>query len=121
MQDDANLETKSSMGDKYETSRSMINQEKEKLASQLSVLQGQSRVLRKLNLDEVSEEVKLGSLVVFEGATYFISVALGRINIDGQECFAISPVSPLGKTLVGAKKEENVNWRSQQTTIEDVY
>lgn len=121
LQEAANLETKSSMGDKYETGRSMIMQEKEKLSGQLQVLKDQRRVLEMLKPEEVRNQVQLGSMVVFGDHNYFISVALGKIDFGQDFCFAISPVSPIGKILMGRKKEDVVDWRGQSIIINDLY
>ena len=70
-------ETKSSMGDKYETGREMMMQEKNKLANQMEILLGQLAQLNSIDPIPEHSHVKLGTLVETDKASYFISMPNG--------------------------------------------
>ncbi|MFD1314538.1 hypothetical protein [Namhaeicola litoreus] len=91
-------ETKSSMGDKYETGRSMIHAEIQKNRHQ------NGEWLEMLNLcKQISpvrkRQVELGSFVQTDQHNYFVAVGLGMLKLNGQIVYFISPGSPLGRAL----------------------
>jgi hypothetical protein len=102
----ANSETKSSMGDKYETTRSMLQIEQEKIGKQLSELLDQKNQLNKINPELYHESPGLGSLIETDKGSFFIATALGKINIEARDIMVISPKSPLATNMVGAVNDE---------------
>ena len=104
----ANEETKSSAGDKYETGRAMMHLEQEKLASQRSAAQQLLSVLHQINPARVSDKVDLGSLVNTDRGWFYVSVGLGKIQVEGLSCFSISPAAPLGQALWGRQAGDQV-------------
>ncbi|RUA33901.1 MAG: hypothetical protein DSY77_07770, partial [Bacteroidetes bacterium] len=93
-------ETKSSAGDKYETSREMMNQEKGKLQSQMAVLNQQLETLSKINISIKNQIVGLGSIVRTTSALYFISISYGKITIGEDQVFMISAITPLAQQMI---------------------
>ena len=107
------METKSSAGDKYETSREMISQEKNKIYARLAEIEKQEQALSMINADSSNKEIKLGSLVRTDKTVYFISISLGKVKVDTSEILAISPVSPLAQSLLGKKKGDSITFLGQ--------
>lgn len=102
-------EGKSSAGDKHETGRAMAQLEQEKLSKQLGETETQKAILMRTG----------GILVNANGSYLFISVALGKIVVDNANVMVISPQSPLGMKLAGAKQGESVNVNGTTFVIED--
>lgn len=96
-------DSKSSMGDKYETSREMSQQEINRLEQQFAINQQHLFNLKNLVWQSKSGQVLLGSLVLTNIGSFFITVSLGEIKIESQSVFMISPGSPIGKLLNGKK------------------
>ncbi|WP_320112151.1 hypothetical protein [Draconibacterium orientale] len=92
-------ETKSSVGDKYETGRTLMQQEVEKNRVQLHKAERLKTELENIDLKKRFGKVEFGSLVSDGKNLYFISTALGKIEVDGKSCFCISLASPIGKAL----------------------
>jgi len=103
----SNNDTKSSMGDKYETSREMLQQDLNRLEQQLAATNLQLFNLRKIQFKPNCIIVEVGSLVNTTLGLFFIAVSLGEIIFSNQRLVLISLASPLGKQLIG-KKEGNV-------------
>ena len=99
--EDSKNDAKGSAGDKHETALSMMHIEQEKLNRKLSEVLAQKVILDKIDVNQNSIKVALGSLVKTNNLTVYISVALPKITIDDQNIFAISPQSPLGQKLLG--------------------
>ncbi len=98
---DSKNDAKGSAGDKHETALSMMHIEQEKLNRKLSEILAQKTILDKIDANQKSSKVALGSLVKTNNLTVYVSVALPKITIDNQNIFAISPQSPLGLKLLG--------------------
>jgi|AntRauTorckE6833_2_1112554.scaffolds.fasta_scaffold77627_2 transcription elongation GreA/GreB family factor len=114
-------DTKSSAGDKYETGREMMNQEKEKLQSQLSNINRQLGTLHQINASEQNQEVQFGSIVKTTLAQYFISISYGKISVDNTDVFMVSAITPLAQIMMGKKAGEKIKWNGKEVLIESVY
>jgi transcription elongation GreA/GreB family factor len=101
-------ETKSSAGDKHETGRAMLQLEMEKAGQQLAGISQMSLVLAKIDISNTSVKVHLGSLIYTDKATYFLSISAGKLTAYGEDFFAISVSSPIGKLLLGKQENEEV-------------
>ena len=98
--EDAQNDAKSSAGDKHETTLSKLHIEQEKIANKLKEALEQQAILSKLDIEQISNNVILGSLVKTNHLTVFVSTALPKITVDNLSVFAISPQSPLGMQLM---------------------
>jgi transcription elongation GreA/GreB family factor len=114
-------ETKSTAGDKYETSRAMLHMEQENIALQLSVLMQQKAVLDSMETSVNTASVQFGSLVKTNKGFIFLGVALGKASIENHSVFSISPESPLGKLLMGKMVGDVVNVQAASYEIEGIY
>ncbi len=98
----ANADTKSSMGDKYETSREMLQQDINRLEKQLSDNNKMLFQLRQCALKQ-TKLVEVGSLVKTNLGIFFLLVSLGEVYFNMQKVMVISAISPLGKQLLQKK------------------
>jgi len=116
-------ETKSTAGDKYETSRAMLHMEQENIAVQLSVLMQQKATLEGISAIEknVKDLIQFGSLVKTNKGYIFIAAALGKALIDDRNVFSISSESPLGKLLTGKTLHDKIQVQSVIYIVEAVY
>ena len=116
----ANDEAKSSVGDKYETGRAMMHLEKEKAEVQLAETLNLKRALDKIDKNASSETIQIGSVVLTDNGNFFLAVAIGEIEVNGDHFFAISTVSPLGKELLTKKVGDRVIVNNRSYTIKEV-
>ena len=110
-------ETKSSAGDKYETSRSMLHQEIEKNNFQIQQAQKDLRMLQSIGHVAKSKLIKPGSLVLTDAGQYYVAIALGLSVIDKKEFLIISPGSPIGQVLIDLQKGQQFSFRNKTHTI----
>lgn len=114
-------DTKSSMGDKYETGRAMVQMEIEKYEKQLNQNRAQKDELLKINLEEVNNRVQNGSLVYTNNGLYFISIGFGKMELDKDTaCYCISMSSPIGKTMLGKKIGMEFQFQNRKTLITEI-
>ncbi len=103
LSDSAGNETKRTAGDKHETALAMLQIEQENNSRQLKELLLQKAVLEKLDPHLHTEMIVRGSLVHTNKGLFFISLGLGKLKVNEQTVFAVSPDAPLGK-LMSMKK-----------------
>lgn len=113
-------DTKSSVGDKYETGRAMMHLELEKSEYQLNHNLKLKNDLSRINLRTASKRVEYGSLIVTDRGSYFISIGIGKIVIDNSIVYAISLNSPLGAQLKGKKAGDILQFNGREFHIREV-
>ena len=116
----SNNETKSSMGDKFETSREMVQQEINTLQIQLNENRNARNSLKQINTN-LHQTIGLGTLVETDKGLFYIAVSLGEIVFNEKKIFVISTESPLGKILFGMKKGEEISLNNMKQTIKAVW
>ena len=114
-------DSKSSAGDKHETSIAMVQLEQEKLTNQLNELLKQQRILLSINPTSRHQLIQLGSLVETKQAWYYFSIGIGLISMENTAIFAINPDSPLGQLMMMKKSGESVTFNGIVTEIIAVY
>lgn len=114
-------ETKSSAGDKYETSREMMTQEIEKHAHSLADAEKQKNILLRATVLKASPEVELGSLVETNQGNYFLAVGMGIVNSKEYVVQTISIQSPIGKILLNKKAGDTFAFNGKEFSILQLY
>lgn len=116
VQQSANQESKSSMGDKYETGRAMVQNEVFMLQTQLAALKNDFETINSIDFNLKVDKVIQGSLVETSTGWFLISIGLGKITVDGKSLFCISINSPLGQELKGKSAAEGyvINGKTDQ-------
>ncbi|OEK01884.1 hypothetical protein BFP97_10315 [Roseivirga sp. 4D4] len=113
----AESDTKSSMGDKYETGREMINLEKGKIAEQLNEAVRMRQALLSIDADKKYEAGALGAVITTAQAMYFMATSIGKVSLGNQDFFVISPVSPIGQQLLDKKVGDQINFAGKQIAL----
>lgn len=117
LEKDLGNETKSSAGDKYETSREMINAEISQLESQLKEFKKLQEILQLPNLRKTAAKIQLGSIVTTSAANYFLAIPAGEIQLEKQKFYAIGINSPIAKLLLGKQKDDTFNFLQEEIKI----
>ena len=113
-------ETKSSVGDKHETGRAMLQLEMEKAGQQLAAVQQMQQTLARVAIAKSSTSVRLGTIIETSSVHYFLSVSAGKLTIHQTTYFAISASSPIGQLLVGKQAGDIFHWNGKEIKINNV-
>ena len=113
----ANEEGKSSVGDKYETGRALMQIERDKAAAQLDEALKLKNVLNQISVNDVHQKATLGSLLITTSKKIFIGIGIGKLTIDEEDFLVVGPASPLGKVLIGLKVNDQIVFNKEQLTI----
>ncbi len=116
----SNAESKSSAGDKHETSKAMMQLEIEKLGTQLKEAELQLEEFEKINFTKNFQSVEQGSLVETNKGYFLIASSIGKIEVDGKTVFVISNKSPLALKLIGSKQKDTVIFNDVSYIINNI-
>lgn len=107
---DISSDSKSTAGDKHETSRAMAQLEMEKLGSQIIDYQKQLQSIRQFqSLHGSSDTIKTGSLVELSNGWFFLGLGIGKVTFQSTDVFCLSLQSPLGQQLFNKKIGQEIN------------
>jgi transcription elongation GreA/GreB family factor len=120
-QEAANEEGKSSAGDKYETGRAMMQIERDNAAMQLDEALKLKKTLDLINAAENHNAVSLGSIVITKTFKSFVAVGPGKLNVEGEDYFIVTPMSPLGKILFGLKAGMEFTFNNKPNTVLEIF
>ncbi|RKT01471.1 hypothetical protein [Chryseobacterium defluvii] len=116
----SNNDTKSSMGDKYETGREMLQQEINNLQRQLNEALHQQAIIQKIS-PESSEKVQNGALVKTNKGLFYISASVGEIVVENTKIMTISDEAPLAKVMMGLRTGQTFAINTLEQTIENIW
>lgn len=116
----SNDDTKSSAGDKYETTREMMQQELDRNAKLLYEAGQQKIALQQIENVEESKVVKNGSLVFTSEGNFYISISAGELLLEDVKYYAVSQASPIGKVFIGKQINETLNFNGKKYLLKDI-
>jgi hypothetical protein len=113
----ANDETKSSVGDKYETGRAMAQLEIEKLTMQLNEALKAKDTLDKIDYVKPHAVAGPGSIVYTNHGNFFLSISAGKFVLNNEFFHAISAASPLGQKILGSTANNTITFLNKEYKI----
>ncbi|AFD06221.1 transcription elongation factor [Solitalea canadensis] len=116
----ASDDTKSSAGDKYETTREMMQQEIDRNTAQLNEALKLKQALSLIDPQQQSTVAQNGSLVITNNGNFYLSISAGAIDIDGTIYFAVSPVSPIGNKLLKLKRGDSIRFNGKDYQVNEL-
>lgn len=119
-QESANQDSKSSMGDKYETGRAMAQLEIEKNTIQLAEAIKLKKQLEAIPKEQYGSKIKNGSLIITNNGNYFLAISAGKIELDGITYFALSSASPLGTKMMNLEEGNSFEFGGKQFVLQAV-
>ena len=120
LQKDLTSETKSSVGDKHETGRAMIQLEREKLGNQIREIELNYQRLNTIENVKTSNSISLGSIIFTDKANYYVAIAADSCEVNSKVFYCISSQSPIGKLLIGKKVNESIIFNNIESTIIEI-
>lgn len=113
----SNSESKSSAGDKHETSKAMMQLEIEKIGTQLKEAELQLAEFEKINFNKMFQTIEQGSLVETNKGYFLIASSIGKITVDDKTVFVISSKSPLAIAFAGRKQKDILSFNGVEYMI----
>lgn len=117
-QESANTESKSSMGDKYETGRAMAQLDRDMYAGRYHQIIQDLSLLERLEKTTASGQVQPGSLVGASFGKILIAVSLGVVEAGDERILVVSVQSPLGRSLLGKIAGDSFVFQGKERKVE---
>lgn len=120
LQKDISEDSKSSAGDKFETSREMAQQELGKLSTQLNE---QLRIKSLIENQPIENpgQAQLGALVETNKGMFLLGIPIGNSSFEGKNIVGIGLGAPLGQLMLHKKKSDHISFNNQEFIIEAIY
>ena len=109
--DSRNSDTKSSAGDKFETSREMAQIEIQKIESE--ILKTQQFIYDLFS--------KVTQFIITDKGAFLISIPFGKLILNDEKIFCISKNAPITKHLINTKKKNSFLYNNIKYNIIDGY
>ncbi|MDB9827680.1 GreA/GreB family elongation factor [Flavobacteriaceae bacterium] len=116
-----NEETKSSAGDKHETTRAMIQIEREKNSKRIKEIENSKKqliVIKSVQLNNL--KVSPGSIIFTSNNNYFISISSEIYSSDSNKIYCVSTNTPIAKSYLGKKIGDIVTFNNIESKIEKI-
>lgn len=107
--------------DRYDSFRDQLISKRDMLSAQYQKAHSEYTVLQKINANNINKVAEFGSVIVTDSCRFFISISAGKINVDGQTYYAISPMVPLFKVMEGLKNGDTFEFNGNKQVIKDIF
>jgi hypothetical protein len=107
--------------DRYDSFRAQMMRKRDMLAQQYASIEEELRFLRQAKSDSKAVNVDLGALVVLNSQVLYIMVGIGKVEIEGQSIYVVSPVVPLVTAMKNLKKGDSFTFRGTVMQILEIY
>ena len=121
LQDSMNADGKSTVGDKHETSRAIIQNEIEQLGKQLSLHEQHLIMFSGINFDHTHDYVESGTFVITSKFHLFMGVSLGKIEVEGDPVQFVSMESPIAQALLKKKVGDKIDFHNEIIEIQEIH
>jgi hypothetical protein len=107
--------------DRYDAFRTKMMRQKDMLGQQLEILLNDIMVLQTIDTKKVKNAVEQGTVVITEKQKMFISVGLGKVDLEGKTFFVISTKVPFYVAIKGLKNGDTFDFRGVKDKIIEVF
>lgn len=122
MKDSARFINESQYDSQTASQNDETNERIDVLTGQLNFVQEELDFLHKLNVDApLHDTVHVGSVVVTDKRTFFISVSLEEFEANGGKVFGISTKAPIYSAMRSKAKGDAFEFNGIKYLIEDIY
>lgn len=114
-------DTKSSAGDKYETSREMTQQEIAKLELSLRQKHEQLTLLEHHKTPSDLNRIQLGSILSTNAGIFVLGIPFGRLELKNYTVFGLGKEAPLSLLFLRATAGSEISLNGRTYTIDNVH
>mgnify|MGYP000659283060 CR=1 FL=1 len=107
--------------DRYDPYRTKLMNQNNLFAKQLEQANTLLVTLQKIPVDREITTVEFGAIVITSKQKIFVSVGLGKLMLDGENYYAVSPIVPIYEAMRGKKAGDTFVFNGQTFEILDVF
>jgi hypothetical protein len=103
--------------DRYDSFRAQMMRKRDMAAQQLSVAEEELRFLRQIKPGSKTNKVEVGALVELNTQVLYILVGIGKLEIDNEIFYVVSPIVPLVNAMKDLKTGDSFTFRGTTMKI----
>ena len=107
--------------DRYDAFRSQLLRKRDMYGQRLQKAGELLDVLNRIPSDKLIDKIEFGAIVITNKNKIIVSIGLGKVQIDQEEYFAVSPIVPIYKAMEGKKAGEEFTFNGVKMKIVDVF
>ena len=101
--------------------RTQMLSKRDMFAKQLDKNREEGVILRKIDYRRINVKVEFGAVVITDSQKLFIAVGIGKVVINKEIYYCISPNVPFYKAMEGMKKGEEFEFRGKKVKIRELF
>lgn len=105
----------------YNSYREEMQNKRDMFARQFSIAVDDLNNLNQIVTSKEYKQAEFGSIVVTDTGTYFISISLGQVKVDGKTIFAVSALAPIYRAFEGKKKGDSYTFQGKALKIKEIF
>jgi transcription elongation GreA/GreB family factor len=107
--------------DRYDAYRAQMLRKRDMFGQQLQKAAELRDVIRKIPVDKIYESAEFGAVVITDRNKIIVAIGLGKVKIDDDEYFSVSPAVPVFKAMEGKKVGDSFSFNGNTMKILDIY
>jgi len=107
--------------DRYDPYRTKLMNQNNLFAKQLEQANTLLVTLQKIPVDREITTVEFGAIVITNKQKIFVSVGLGKLMLDGENYYAVSPIVPIYEAMRGKKAGDTFVFNGQAFEILEIF
>ncbi|MDX9696373.1 MAG: hypothetical protein RBT49_11340 [Bacteroidales bacterium] len=106
--------------DRYDSFRAQVLRKRDLFAEQYQKTMDEMELIKKINPEKKNKKIEFGSVVITNKQKLFVSVSLGKIEIENELFYAISTQVPIYNAIKGKKAGEKFEFNGNKFEIIDI-
>lgn len=107
--------------DRYDSFRAQVLRKRDLFAEQYQKTIDELELIKKIDPEKISKKVEFGSIVITDKQKLFVSVSLGKIELEKDVFYAISAQVPIYKALQNKTAGEKFEFNENKFEIVKLY
>jgi hypothetical protein len=107
--------------DRYDSFKTQLARRRDLLSEQIQKAWEEIEIIKRIDPDKVEHTAGFGAMVITTKQQLFISVGMGKFEIDGKAWHAVSPTVPICQALAGLKRGDSFQFRDEKISIVEVF
>lgn len=107
--------------DRYDAFKTKMLRQKDMFAQQQAKGKIVLATLKQIPIEKTYSKVEFGTVVITNKQKLFVAAGLGKIEVDGETFFVISPQVPIFNALKGLKQGESTVFNGMNIEIKEVF
>ncbi|OFX26680.1 MAG: hypothetical protein A2041_01010 [Bacteroidetes bacterium GWA2_31_9b] len=107
--------------DRYDSFRAQVLRKRDLFAEQFQKALEEMDIMQKIDAKKISEKVEFGSIIITNKQKLFVSISLGKIELEKEQFYAISTQVPIYKSIQNKKTGESFEFNGINFEILDIF